>query len=140
MKKCISQIMWAILSLSTIAYALDGPTVKALDNLELNRILFVGNSYLYYNDSLHNHVRRMAEEKFPERADLFKYKSSTIGGSKLKHHDLDHLLDSQNIGVKKNFELVILQGGSSEPLSDLLGEADPDWEGTASIKQMCSYN
>ena len=118
MKKCISQIMWAILSLSTIAYALDDPTVKALDNLELNRILFVGNSYLYYNDSLHNHVRRMAEEKFPERADLFKYKSSTIGGSKLKHHDLDHLLDSQNIGVKKNFELVILQGGSSEPLSE----------------------
>ncbi|MBT6692884.1 MAG: hypothetical protein HOB09_05570, partial [Porticoccaceae bacterium] len=33
-------------------------------------------------------------------------------------HDLDHLLDSQNIGVKKNFELVILQGGSSEPLSE----------------------
>lgn len=25
------------------------------------RILFVGNSYLYYNDSLHNHVRRIVE-------------------------------------------------------------------------------
>jgi CII-binding regulator of phage lambda lysogenization HflD len=24
-----------------------------------NRILFVGNSYLYYNDSIHNHVKRL---------------------------------------------------------------------------------
>ena len=28
----------------------------------LTRVLFIGNSYLYYNDSLHNHVERMAQE------------------------------------------------------------------------------
>ena len=27
------------------------------------RVLFVGNSYLYYNDSLHNHVERMAAKR-----------------------------------------------------------------------------
>jgi hypothetical protein len=56
----------------------------------------------------------MAEEKFKNE---FRYKSSTIGGSKLHHHNLSHLLNSKNIGVKKPFDLVILQGGSSEPLS-----------------------
>ncbi len=92
--------------------------VLSLKNSSPERILFVGNSYLYYNDSLHNHVRRMAEERFPERTKMTAYKSATIGGSRLSHHNLDHLLDSKNIGLKKNFELVILQGGSSEPLSE----------------------
>jgi hypothetical protein len=31
----------------------------------LNRVLFVGNSDLYYNDGLHNHVKRMVAERYP---------------------------------------------------------------------------
>ena len=30
------------------------------------RILFVGNSYLYYNDSVHNHVERMLIEHYED--------------------------------------------------------------------------
>ncbi len=41
------------------------PKVSSLENPSPERILFVGNSYLYYNDSLHNHLRRMFEEKKP---------------------------------------------------------------------------
>ena len=33
--------------------------VKGLDNKSPEKLLYIGNSYLYYNDSLHNHVRRM---------------------------------------------------------------------------------
>ena len=73
------------------------------------KILFIGNSYLYYNDSLHNHLRRMAEEKFPDRSNLISYKSSTIGGSRLEHHNIDHLLKATNIGVKTPFELVVFK-------------------------------
>ena len=90
--------------------------VLSLKNSSPERILFVGNSYLYYNDSLHNHLRRMAEEQNPERKEFFGYKSATIGGSRLAHHNLDHLLDSKNIGINKPFQLVILQGGSAEVL------------------------
>ena len=43
------------------------------------RILFVGNSYLYYNDSVHNHVERMLIEHY-EDEDIIT-KSATIGGS-----------------------------------------------------------
>ena len=46
--------------------------VLSLKNSNPERILFVGNSYLYYNDSLHNHLRRMAEEMNPKREDFFE--------------------------------------------------------------------
>ena len=81
------------------------------------RILFVGNSYLYYNDSLHNHFRRMVEEAFPNKVDSIEFKSATIGGSRLSHHNIDHLLNHKNLSVSKPFDLVILQGGSGEVLS-----------------------
>ena len=40
-----------------------------------NRILFVGNSYLYYNDSMHNHVERLLIEHY--RDDAIVTKSAT---------------------------------------------------------------
>ena len=86
-------------------------------NLSNKTILFVGNSYLYYNDSLHNHVKRMAIERFPSYEEKFIYKSSTIGGARSWHHNFKHLLESKNIGVNESFDLLILQGGSAEPLS-----------------------
>ena len=87
-------------------------------NLPNTKVLFVGNSYLYYNDSLHNHVKRMAIERFPSMEKEFIYKSSTIGGARSWHHNFDHLLNSKNIGVKESFDLMILQGGSAEPLAE----------------------
>jgi len=86
-------------------------------NLSNKNILFVGNSYLYYNNSLHNHVKRMAIERFPSYEEKFIYKSSTIGGARSWHHNFKHLLESKNLGVNESFDLLILQGGSAEPLS-----------------------
>lgn len=80
------------------------------------RILFVGNSYLYYNDSLHNHVRRMAQANGPLPEDAYQYKSATIGGASLAQHPIDHLLTPGQLGIDEPFELVILQGGSAETL------------------------
>lgn len=82
------------------------------------RILFVGNSYLYYNDSLHNHVRRMAVAADPAIDKSLQYKSATIGGAPLAHHDIRHLLKPGQLGLKQPFELVILQGNSTAALSD----------------------
>ena len=75
-------------------------------------ILFIGNSYFYYNDSLHNHVRRMLEEAYPEMA--FTFKSSTISAARLHHHNFDHLMDHKNLGVKEKYDLIIMQAGSFE--------------------------
>ena len=52
--------------MSSVSHASEGTQIKPSKNLKTDRILFVGNSYLYYNDSLHNHVKRMVQEKFPK--------------------------------------------------------------------------
>lgn len=83
-----------------------------------SRILFVGNSYFYYNDSLHNHVQRFAVAAgVLERSEL-TFKSATIGGAALRDHAIDHLLLPDNLRVDEPFELVIMQGISSAALSE----------------------
>lgn len=94
------------------------PAVDRLDNATPQRILFVGNSYLYYNDSVHNHVRRIAEEIGPFDVDEYGYKSATIGGARLSHHYIDSLLEPGRLGIDEPFDLVILQGGSAAALSE----------------------
>ena len=73
----------------------DRPNIKYID--QPNTILFIGNSYLYYNDSLHNHLKRIVEEKVEGFDGSSSVKSSTIGGSRLKHHDVDRLISPQSI-------------------------------------------
>lgn len=94
------------------------PARLQLQDTAPQRILFIGNSYLYYNDSLHNHVRRIAEEAGPHGAGEYQYKSATIGGASLSQHPVDALLQPGRLGIDAPFDLVILQGGSAEPLSD----------------------
>lgn len=114
----------ARLTLATLLAGIAGlagaaaPAVKQPPVDTPKRVLFVGNSYLYYNDSLHNHVRRMAVAADPSLEKTLQYKSATIGGASLAHHDIDHLTQAGRIGIKQPFELVILQGGSAAPLSE----------------------
>ena len=93
------------------------PIVQRLDDETPERVLFVGNSYLYYNDSLHNHVKRIAEEIGPHGPGEYQYKSATISGSRLSHHDIDSLVEPGRLGVDEPFQLVVLQGGSRETLT-----------------------
>lgn len=103
--------------LANLAAAAPTPLVKAPQVDTPTRVLFVGNSYLYYGDSLHNHVRRLVMAADPVLGKKLRYKSATIGGASLAHHNIDYLTEPGRIGVKKPFQLVILQGASFEPLS-----------------------
>ncbi|QJR11081.1 hypothetical protein DSM104443_02152 [Usitatibacter rugosus] len=108
------------LSLIPAAFAATpAPAVKAPQVDNPARVLFVGNSYFYYGDSLHNHVQRLVTAADPALEGKLSYKSATIGGAELAHHDIDYLTKPGRIGVKEPFQLVILQGGSGEPLSDV---------------------
>jgi hypothetical protein len=100
------------------ALAAPAPAVKAPQVETPTRVLFVGNSYFYYGDSLHNHVQRLLLAAEPALQGKLGYKSATIGGAELSHHAIDHLTRPGQIGVKEPFQLVILQGGSGEPLSE----------------------
>lgn len=107
-----------VISFTISAQPAPSPEVKSLENSSPNRILFVGNSYFYYNDSLHNHIGRLVDSFLPEGEESQRaYKSATIGGAALNHHDISHLLTPGQLGIDEPFELVILQGGSGEPLN-----------------------
>ena len=87
--------------------------------LEINseqpkNILFVGNSYLYYNNSVHNYVEPMLKEYYGSEIET---KLSAIGGSKLHHHNIDHLLNPKNLNLDQQIDLLIMQGGSTEVIS-----------------------
>lgn len=94
------------------------PAVKQAPVASPQRILFVGNSYMYYNDSLHNHVRRMVIAADPAIEKALKYKSATIGGAPLAQQDVKGLLVPGRLGIKEPFDVVILQGNSAAALSD----------------------
>jgi hypothetical protein len=120
---CFVAVAGLLTSLSQVACSAEQevfltPEVQRLQNEVPKRILFVGNSYLYYNDSLHNHVRRIAEEIGPYKFDEYEYKSATIGGARLSHHHIDNLLESGRLGIDEPFDLVVLQGGSAEVLTE----------------------
>ena len=107
----------SFLLVPAVLAAAPGPLVKAPQVDSPTHVLFVGNSYFYYGDSLHNHVQRLVISADPGLEGKMNYKSATIGGSALAHHNIDHLTRAGQIGVKEPFQLVILQGGSGEPLS-----------------------
>ncbi len=93
------------------------PVVAELAREAPTHLLFVGNSYLYYGDSVHNHVRRMVIAAGLHDADALTYKSATIGGAALRDHNIDHLLAPENLRVDRPFQAVILQGHSAAALS-----------------------
>ncbi len=74
-------------------------------------ILFVGNSYLYYNNSVHNYVEFMLREHYDSDIET---KLSAIGGSRLHHHNIDHLLHFNNLNLDQQVDLFIMQGGSAQ--------------------------
>ena len=80
--------------------------IVLLSNLLLaeypKRILFVGNSYLYYNDSVHNHVERMLIEHYEDEdiienedvGDIIEDNSTTnLKAQKFAYVDTDYILN-----------------------------------------------
>ena len=105
-----------LLFLSELSLA-EALKVKPVLNSNPERVLFVGNSYYYYNSSLHNHVSDLVNASDAALGARLQFKSSTIGGAALNHHNMAHLTEPGRIGVTQPFQWVVMQGGSAEPLS-----------------------
>lgn len=79
-----------------------------------DKVLFVGNSFTYYNNSLHNHFRRLTFS-----AGLFTPQNSrarikTISGGHLPEHDRGF----QHVLAGDAWDVVVLQGHSLGPISE----------------------
>jgi len=88
----MKNILLLIIIFSNNIISLDIDVIE-LKNKSPEKVLYIGNSYLYYNDSLHNHVRRMLEEEYSKEIDRTNYKMVTISGSRLPHHNIDYPLN-----------------------------------------------
>ena len=89
------------------------PLVKSLNIKNPTHLLFMGNSYLYYNDSIHNHVRRMVVAAGIHSKKDLNFKSITISGGALRDHHLDAYLKPEKLRIDRPFQFVILQEGSA---------------------------
>lgn len=98
---------------SVSASANDSPAITgpAVDNP--GQILYVGNSYFYYNNSIHNYVRRMAVAAYPDMESQLNSKSATISGAYLSQHDVKAYLYPGFLGLPDPFDIVLLGGHST---------------------------
>ena len=101
-----SLLLLSAILVSSMAWAIE-PVVKTPQVDTPKRLLLIGNSYLYYGDSLHNVLRNIVIADNPAITKALQYKSATIGGASLDHHNIDWLTKPGQIGVKEPFELVI---------------------------------
>lgn len=73
------------------------PIVKDVDVPAPASVLFIGNSFFYFNNSMHGHLSKMVAAGVPQRG--FRATSVTISGSGLDWHDVDSYFRSNAIGV-----------------------------------------
>lgn len=83
-----------------------------------DKVLFIGNSFTYYNNSLHNHYRRLTFA-----AGLFTPENSrarivTISGGQLPEHEggFEHVVKGDD------WDVVVMQGHSLGPISEPTAE------------------
>ena len=69
---------------------------KVSDSRQIESVMYVGNSFFYYNNSLHNHVGSIVKNH-PSMQSL-RQRSITINGSSLSWHPLEAYLNNKNIG------------------------------------------
>jgi hypothetical protein len=99
----------AALAASLCAFA--RPEVTAIDPPK--HVLFVGNSFSYFNNSLHSHVRALVRAADPDHKKDYVFRSTTISGGYLIQHAADLSYELQS----RHWDLVVLQGESKEPIA-----------------------
>ena len=87
-------------------------------------VLFVGNSFTFYNNAIYTHLRKLLVVEDPSTRKEILLKSMTISGAKLSDHagGLQQMLNSQP------WDVIVLQGHSREAFED---EMAPEFESTA---------
>lgn len=94
------------------------PTVKEAKVASPKRILFIGNSLMYYSGGLQTHLHRMAGAGTPAIDLKDGYKSVHITGANLANYPIDFLVKPGSVGVKEPFEVVVFASNSLDANSD----------------------
>lgn len=108
MKTAHISVLSVLLSLvlSASAPATESPAVTRID--PPNSILFVGNSFTFYNNAIYTHLRKLLVAEDPALRHSIFLKSMTISGATLSDHTggLRQMLSS------RSWDIVVMQGHS----------------------------
>lgn len=105
-------------STSVVAQSQLAPVVKKSPVETPRRILFLGNSLVYYNGALQTHTHRIAAAATPPLNVRAGFKSVHITGADLHQYPVEFLVTPGNLGLKEPFEIVVLAGNSQDAMSD----------------------
>ena len=97
--------------------------------------IYIGNSFFYYNNSLHSHVLSMRRAADPQNKGAYRATSVTISGSGFDWHDVGHYFRADAIGrysfddsnnivfnkLDKLFDVAIVMDCSQCPIHPQLG-------------------
>lgn len=122
----------ALLTLAGPALAETRPTVARLE-APPHSFLFVGNSFYYYNNSMHSYFLDIARAADPAHSQDYRGVSATISGSGLNWHDMEGYFikgmasysfdDDNNVvpnSFAKPFDVVVMNDCSQCPINPSL--------------------
>jgi hypothetical protein len=121
----------------TAALAQTKPVVTSLGPDFPKTEIFIGNSFFYYNNSMHSHVLAMQRLADPARKQDYRATSVTISGSGLDWHDVESYFRPKAIGnysfddtnnvvfnkLDKLFDVAIMMDCSQCPIHPQLKSA-----------------
>lgn len=127
MKKILIPALTAALLCSS-AFALEtsvAPKVTDIKNHSPKTGLIVGNSYSFYNCGVHSYLRCLTRENKQD----WKARIITISSGRLSYHDVEQYMgphemdpyakkDEKGNLINPMFDVVILQGMSTEPIAE----------------------
>ena len=87
-----------IAAAQTAAQAQTRPVVTTLGPDFPKTGIFIGNSFFYYNNSMHSHVLAMQRVADPANKGTYRATSVTISGSGLDWHDVESYFRPKAIG------------------------------------------
>ena len=124
---CLSGIF---LILSATAFGQTRPKIKNIGLEKPTTVLYIGNSFFYFNDSMHRYVTGLQAAADPENRAKYRSTSITISGAGLNWHDVESYFKPGGVGsysftadnkvvfnkFDKPFEVVIMNDCSQCPV------------------------
>ena len=110
MLKRVSLLLWGLcvtLMVPAVPYA----SAEAPPPLPQS-VLWIGNSFTYYNGSIPAMVKALAEEMRPHGLRMVRVGMKTVGGAHLTDH-----AKHEDLGLGQDWDLVVLQGYSDETIN-----------------------
>ena len=125
----------------SLAQAQTKPAVTTLGPDFPKTELFIGNSFFYYNNSMHSHVLAMQRAADPANKQAYRSTSVTISGSGLDWHDVESYFRPKAIGsysfddqnnvvfnkLEKLFDVAIMMDCSQCPIHPTLKSVFTDF-------------